>query len=341
MIPKKKHPYYNFNRLYSYNATYNFCVGGRGLGKTYGAKKQVIKNYIRRGEMFIYLRRYKTELVSRQTFFADIAHEFPKHDFRIHGNLAQIALMATRDTKNRDWQTMGYFISLSTAQSMKSVAFPKVTTIIFDEFIIEKGNIQYLPSEADVFNNFYSTVDRYQDKTKVLFLANSVSIMNPYFLKYEIAPDQENEFVVRSDGFIVAHFPDSEKFANSVYETNFGRFIKDTDYAEYAVSNTFMDNHDNLINPKDSNARYMFTLETKNGKFSVWFNMFTSEYTVQEKLPKQQLLFTIVPERMDSDKTLMTFNDKPMQYLRTAFRNARVTFDKPQTRNTFIEIFAR
>lgn len=338
----KKHPYYDYAKLLSFNGTYNFLVGGRGLGKTYGAKKKVIRDAIKKGDEFIYLRRYKTELTTaRNTFFADIGHEFPGYDFRINGPIAQMAPIDTRDDKKREWQTIGYFISLSVSQNQKSVAFPKVKTIIFDEFIIEKGALHYLPDESTIFNNFYSTVDRYQDKTKVLFLANSVSIMNPYFIDYEIRPDEQKEFITKSDGFIVCHFPNADDFSSSVYETRFGKFIKNSEYAEYAVGNTFDDNSGAMLGFKDSKARYMFTLECRNGSFSVWLNMFTNEYYVQDKLPKTQDIFTLISGKMDSHKTLMTFSDRPLANLRTAFRNGNVTFDKPSTRNTFTEIFKR
>lgn len=341
-MTRKLHPFYNFDKVMSYNGTYNFVVGGRGIGKTYGKKKRAIKSFIKRGEQFIYLRRYKTELVTaRNTFFADIAHEFPDWDFRVQGNTAEIAPRETRDDKKRQWQTMAYFIALSTAQTQKSVAFPRVRTIIFDEFIIETGSLHYLPDESKVFNNFYSTVDRWQDKTRVWFLANSVSIMNPYFIAHEIIPDENSEFVIRKDGFIVCHFPDAENFSNSVYETRFGKFIKDTDYAEYAVGNQFSDNHDSLIGGKSSRARYIYTLETRNGKFSVWHDMYADEYTIQAKLPKQETVFTIVPEKHGEDKLFMTYTDRPLQHLRAAWRAGKVLFDKPATRNTFIEVFKR
>lgn len=334
--------YYNYDKLYSYNATYNFLVGGRGLGKTYGAKKKVLNAAITKSEQFIYLRRYKTELATaRSTFFADIEHEFPNYDFKVNGPLALFAPVSTRSEKKREWFTMGYFIALSTSQMQKSVAFPKVKTIIYDEFIIERGNLHYLPEEATVFNNFYSTVDRYTDKTKVLFLANSVSIMNPYFLEYGIMPDETTEWITKNGGFIVAHFPDSKDFNNGVYETKFGKFIQNTEYAKYAVENTFSDNHDSLLDFKDAKAKYLYTLECKTGSFSVWENIATGQYFVQEKKPKSQTIFTIVPEKMSAEKVLLTFTDRPLAYLRTAFRTGKVNFDKPATRNSFTDIFKR
>jgi hypothetical protein len=338
----QRHPYYKYDKLFSYNATYNFVVGARGLGKTFGACVKAVKDGVTKGDQFIYMRRFKEELsTARNTFFAAIEYKFPQWDFRSNGMLAQAAHADTREDKKRQWITIGYFVSLSTAQQMKSVAFPKVKTIIFDEFIIEKGAVHYLPNEAEAFNNFYATVDRWTDKTKVLFLANSVSIMNPYFIKYEIRPDQGDEFIVKGDGFILCHFPEAAAFASSVFETKFGKFIKNTDYADYAVGNVFSDNHEKMLAEKHSKARYLFTLECKTGTFSVWHANENDEYFVQSKLPKQEVKFTLDATRMDNDKTLMTFTDRPLQYLRTAFRNGRMNFDKPATRNSFTEIFKR
>ena len=348
-IRRKQHPWYDFKRIDSYNATFNFIAGGRGIGKTYGAKKKAIRKAIKTGEQFIYLRRYKTEITaSKTTFFADIGQEFPEYQFRIQGNAAQMAPASSEDDRKQAWQTIGYFVALSTAQSQKGVSYHLVTTVIFDEFIIEKGNVQYLPNEVIVMTNFYSTVDRYQDKTKVYFLANSVSINNPYFDEYGIKPDQDitGEIIspslgIDTKGFIVAHFPDSADFAMSIYETAFGKFIKNTDYADYAVGNQFADNTNDLVAVKNSNFRYHYTLETKKNTFSVWYSRVDGEYFIQKKRPKTELIYTMLASKMGEDKTLILFNDKPLASLRTAFRHARVTFDEPSTRNAFTEIFKR
>src|SRR5699024_375635 len=144
--------------------------------------------------------------------------------FRVHGSYAQMAEYE-ENPKKAEWETIGYFVSLSTAQSKKSVAYPAVTTIIYDEFIIEKGSLRYLPNEARAFNEFYSTVDRWQDKTRVLFLANAVSIMNPFFLEYDIKPDQVGEFAKFADGCMATHFGDSTHIASVRYNIQLGTFL--------------------------------------------------------------------------------------------------------------------
>lgn len=334
--------YYSFAKISSFNATYNGVVGGRGLGKTYGRKVKAVKDAINKGDMFIYLRRYKPELIlSKETFFADFAHLFPKWEFRVVGYTAQMAPIETHGEKKREWTNIGYFIALSTAQSFKSVAFPLVKTIIFDEFIIEKGLTRYLPDEAKIFNNFYSTVDRYKDKTKVWFLANSVAVNNPYFIEYKIEPKSadDNGFVLLFNGFMVFHFPDSKQFESEVYQTAFGKFIKGTEYADYAVGNEFSDDGENLIKLKSPKAKYLYSLETKAGTFGIWHDILTNEYYCATRRTGNEKMFTLIPERMSDDRTLLIRNDGMLRMLRTAFNHARVWFDRPATRNAFLEVF--
>lgn len=334
--------FYNFDKIYSYNATFNFLVGSRGLGKTYGAKLKALKAAVKKGDQFIYLRRYKEELqTSAKTFFADIEDEFPDWDFRSNGWLAEMAPVATRDEKKRTWKQIGYFIPLSRAQAMKGVSFPDVKTIIFDEFIIEKGMTHYLPGEAEAFQNFYSTVDRWKDKTKVFFLANSVSIMNPYFLAYNIKPDEVGELFTFGDGFGLCHFVDAKDFSNEVYQTKFGKFIQGTEYADYAVTSEFKDNGDALIRQKSADAKYIYTIETRQGIFSVWSSWSSHEFFIQERRPKEESIFTMLPDRMDEGKTFIQYNDRMVQVLRTSWRNGSTYFDSSKSRNAFIEIFKR
>lgn len=347
-VLKKVFKWYNFARLFSFGAMWMFVVGGRGMGKTYGAKKYVIKRALKGREQFIYARRYKSEIRGRGEFFTDIMEEFPGYEFRVNGLKAEACKRSdiTEDGKKK-WFVIGFFVALSNAQTYKGVPFPNVKTIIFDEFINEKGQLRYLDDEYNVFMNFYVTVDRWQDKTRVLFLANSVSIDNPYFVSLGIVPKNGEEWVIGDidpvDGkpFYVANFPDAKDFANQVFDTRMGRFIKDSDYAKYAVGNEFADNHDKLLEGKTSSARYEFTLETHKGKLSIWRDLREGKFYIRGKHPKDTVDYTLVHGNVDEDVTLMVFADRPLSELRTAYRHGRVFFDAAPTRNNFLEVFKR
>ena len=344
-MPKlDKSLFYDYGPVLSHNAVFNFIVGGRGIGKSYGAKVKAVKKFLDKGEQFILLRRYKEELsLARKTFFSDIAQEFPGIEFRANGNTAEICRNPSAPKKERVWEVCGHFVALSQAQQAKSVSYHLVTLIIFDEFIIEKGAVQYLNNEFRVMMDFFSTVDRWQDKTRVVFLANAVSIANPYFLELDIHPNGD-EFMRRNNGFVVCHFPMDSEFGDAVKKTKFGQFIAGTEYEQYSIHNQFKDNTGSMIQPKSSRHKYMFTLETDGGIFSCW-RMWTMEtgvlWHVQSKLPREQVILTTVPGTMTDEKRLVSYSDSVLSELRTAFRQGRTTFDRPQTRNSFIHIFNR
>ena len=75
--------YWDINRCLSYNCLFNFIVGARGVGKTYGAKRFVIKKFLQNQEQFVYVRRYKDELKKMKRFFDDIEREFPTTEFKV------------------------------------------------------------------------------------------------------------------------------------------------------------------------------------------------------------------------------------------------------------------
>ena len=150
------------------------------------SKKLAIKRFLKTGKQFIYLRRYKTEFDDFKNFFNDIMDEFPDTTFEVKGKKIYI-----------DGELAGYGIPLSTALTKKSVSYERVELIGFDEFVIDSKVIHYLSNEVDAFLEFYETVARTRDNVRVLFLSNAVSVVNPYFMYWNLRPNSEQRFTRR------------------------------------------------------------------------------------------------------------------------------------------------
>jgi hypothetical protein len=170
--------YYDPNKLLSYNRILNFVIGARGIGKSYGFKKHVVNRFLKHGKQFIYLRRYKGELVKLPQWFNDIKQEFPDTEFKVKGRQLFI-----------NNKLAGWGIPLSAWQSEKSNAYPDVETILYDEFIREKDNSGYLPNEVPALLNFMDTVFRDRENVRCIGMANAVTIVNPFFLYFRINPE--------------------------------------------------------------------------------------------------------------------------------------------------------
>ena len=77
-----------------------------------------------------------------------------------------------------DSDVLGYTFALSETEHGKSNSYPRVTLIMFDEFLTKH---LYLPDEFVLFMNTVSTIVRLRTNVKIYMLGNTVNKFCPYF----------------------------------------------------------------------------------------------------------------------------------------------------------------
>lgn len=259
--------YYSYDRLFSYNFLLAFVIGERGCGKTFGAKVGVLKKFLKTGEQFIYLRRYKTELdTALATFWNDLQENGYFEDYRLEVKKSK---MLTEFKCNG--KVCGYAVPLSTANILKSTAFPKVKTIIFDEFILDgaSGTYRYLKNEVTMMLDVIETVGRLRD-IQVLFLGNALSIVNPYFSYFELDLPYNGEFRTFKDGAIVVNYIKNLKYREAKKKSKFGKLIEDTDYGRYAIDNEMLRDNKHFIEKKPPNCTFWGVLVVNGNYIGMW-----------------------------------------------------------------------
>lgn len=249
---EQKSFYYDPNKTLSKQRLFSFVVGARGCGKTYGAKRTAITRFLRTGAQFVYLRRYETEMPAAEmrNFFDDISQEFPDVEFSSYQGLFRI-----------NKQIAGWYFPLSKATMLKSIPFPNVELIIFDEFIIEVGVYRYLPNEVRTFLECYSTISRDRD-VPVLFLSNAITMTNPYFLYFNIGLEAGQ--TVKLTKHICLELIQNEQYAEHVRNTKFGELIADTEYGQYNMQNKFLLDTKDFIQKMPVGASYICTFIVEN-----------------------------------------------------------------------------
>ena len=251
--------YYSRNDLLSYNALFNFVVGERGTGKTYQFKDWSISDFIKNKNQFVYVRRYKTEFKDIGNFFDDIIKKYPDHEFSVgHGKFYI------------DNKIAGFYIALSTAITKKSVAYPNVNKIGFDEFILEKSTLHYLPNEVNAFLGLYETIARDRNNVRCLFMANSVTLINPYFLFFDIQISKTKRFWSFKNNDLIVELTDLVEFKEHKKETRFAKLVDGTDFSKYAIDGDFVSDNYEFIENKSNNSYYCFTLVYKGDNIGVW-----------------------------------------------------------------------
>lgn len=282
--------WYSYDRMMSYNALFNFIISNRGGGKSYGAKKRVIKNFLKTGEQFIYVRRYKTELKKKQLFFDDVGHEFPNNKLEVKGSEMFI-----------DGKKCGYFMALSTSQQEKSTAYPLVTTILFDEFIVDKGHIRYMTNEVEVFLDLFETVNRMSNRCKAIFMANNVSLVNPYFLYFNCIPRNNERFTVSKGGEVIVEMFTDDEFIKQKKLTRFGKLIDGTAYADFNIENKSLRDKDTFIQKfKPKNSKFLFSIKFRGKESGIWISYDEGLCYVCDSIqPSSKFRFTVTKDDHD------------------------------------------
>lgn len=181
--------YYSLNKINKKNATYNVIFGERSNGKTYATLKQALENYFNDGSQFAYIRRWSVDVQPKRMnnlFNAIIEDGYLE---KLSGGKFTAIFyrtgrfyLCTYNDKGKpiynEEDTIGYAFSLSENEHNKANSYPRVTNIIFDEFLTNKI---YLPDEFMLFMNTVSTIVRQRTNVKIYMLGNTVNKFCPYF----------------------------------------------------------------------------------------------------------------------------------------------------------------
>ena len=181
--------YYSLNKINKKNATYNVIFGERSNGKTYATLKQALENYFENGSQFAYIRRWSVDVQPKRMnnlFNAIIEDGYLE---KLSGGKFTAIFyrtgrfyLCTYNDKGKpiynEEDIIGYAFSLSENEHNKANSYPRVTTIIFDEFLTNKI---YLPDEFILFMNTVSTIVRQRTNVRIYMLGNTVNKFCPYF----------------------------------------------------------------------------------------------------------------------------------------------------------------
>ena len=281
--------YYDYDKLLSRNEwIFSFIITERGLGKTFGAKLAMLKRFLKTGEQFIYVRRYKTELDSSLvTFWSDLQNNgyFDDLDLKVQRNK-----LLTKFTCDRE--VCGFAVPLSTSNILKSTAFPKVKYIIFDEFLLwDGGTYRYLKNEVSMFLDLYETVFRLREG-KAIFLGNSINTYaNPFFAYFDLDLPYGTEFKSYRDGAILVQYARNSTYRDVKKKTKFGKLIDGTEYGKYAIDNQDVAINHMFIAKKPEKASFSALLIINGNKIGVWIGRDGYLYLSEKYDPNTSLKF--------------------------------------------------
>ena len=322
--------WYDKQQLLSHNKIMNMVLSNRGGGKTFHMTRWGIDDFKKTKRQCVWVRRYQTEIdemLLNGKFFDAVREYYPNDELTIEANTGKV-----------NGEVAFYFIALSTSRQLKSNNYPFVNKIIFDEFIIDKGRVSYLKSEVEVFLDLYETVARTRDNVRAVLLANSITIVNPYFLFWNIKPDTNKRFTVKGQ-VCVELFTDSDFIAQK-QKSRFGQLVKGTRYSDYAIENKWLLDTETFIEEKTTSARFMMGMKYNGVMYGFWIDYTAGLIYVNKQYdPSSYSLYCL--QKDDHENNLLLIKSigqsKRFEKIVFAFRHGLLRFSDMQVKNQFYE----
>ena len=197
---------------------YRILLGERSVGKSYCVKSIAVQTAIDSNgeEQFIYLRRFELDCKDSLcvSYFADLPiYEMTngKYDcIDVYRKGVYLANIDHETGKISNRFKIGYCHALSIAERYKSLMFPKVTRILYEEFISQDGNYLTL-QEPDKLMQYVSTIFRHR-KGHVYLIGNKISRICPYFRKFQL----DGILKMKNDTTLEYNFKDGDVQTNLI-----------------------------------------------------------------------------------------------------------------------------
>ena len=349
--------YYDWKKTFNYDADITMVIGDRGVGKTYGLRRQFIDDFIKRGERFVSVCRTKESMstIARGYFSKicevdkDVSNRF---EFSCNSSGAYIR-RKTDGKKKPPWNQIGYFVAMSQFGLAKETTFEGVRRIVLDEGIIELIDRyhNYLSNEWYILSSIVNSCARETGETRkhkpnVYILGNACDLINPYFAACgidDVPPYGKTWY--RDKTFLLDYIePDPERVRDVTDNTVAGRMMRDTSQADVYVRNAFANADRKFVADKPRSAKYSFAIVTAHATWGVWLDKSDGRYYVTQQVPSDYATRGTVCAMTASDmRRDAVSGSRVRKYLKTFFDLyglGIIFFDTIKTREEFVRAFS-
>lgn len=170
-----------------------FIYSGRNRGKSFEISTQLIADAYYDHKQFGYIRRNDATNYEVEQYFADKS-EFIKDmtDGMYEGitrDKGKLYFYKYEENEKGDLvrymsnAACGYFFALSRQSAFKSLQYPELYNLIYEEVLTDGA---YLNAEPEKLMNLYSTCKRNKTGFRMFLVSNTISVVNPYSASWGI-----------------------------------------------------------------------------------------------------------------------------------------------------------
>jgi len=350
---KRDNIHYSTRKIDGYNLPFNFVISERELGKSTAIiLDKIYKPFKERGETTIVIRRNVNHISEDYVEdFANIINKFT--DDNVIFQYSKNSLKDGIATIKIDGKPFIRFIGLSkTIASIKSMMFPNLQAIVFDEFICNaKFGEKYLKEEATKFLEVYNTFRRESSRLKCWFLGNPYSLYNPYFVYFGVntALLKRGAIITDNKQYVVECAEMCQELRDKILREN-PLYQFDNAYTRYAFEGQNINDENIIIRDRRPENYFLHSLFRVGGKYiAVYRNndftkietpYFYAEFTDIERVSKKRDVYCFDLEELVDRTSLLSLDDKwKFEKLKNAMRKRLIEFNSIECYYLFEEIF--
>lgn len=308
--------YFDVSRLDRYTVPFAFVVGGRGVGKTFGALKYMLEHK----QKFVYLRRTQTEI--------DLISQPAYNPFKpITGEVTVKKLTKYTAGFYLEDDCIGYSLALSTVSHVRGFDASDVNYIIYDEFIPE-AHARPIKEEGAALLNCYETINRNrelmgQPAVKLWCFANANRLNNPVFMSLGLInlatklQDSKQVFYIDQQRGLLLLLLSNSPISQAKSETALYRLAHGTGFDTMAIDNRLVSEGISTIGARKLSE---YTLLCTVGEISIYRHKSKREYYVTSHRSGT------APEYTTSEADLVRFHRK-FHWLLDAYLSCSIVFE--------------
>lgn len=246
------------------------CTTNRTGGKTTYFSRLLVRRFIKNGEKFALLYRFKYELDDcADKFFKDIHSLF----FNEYEMTSKSRAQGIYHELFLNDKPCGYALSINAADQLKKYShlFSDVQRMFYDEFQSETDH--YCSNEVKKFISVHTSIARGQGEqyryVPVIMCGNPVSILNPYYIELGIAERlQDSTKFLKGNGFVleqgfVATASEAQK------EGGFNQAFASNAYVAYSSESVYLNDNSAFVECPTGPNKYLATLKYQGSEYAL------------------------------------------------------------------------
>lgn len=325
--------------IFGKTPTLFFCVGNRTAGKTYFFKRMLLNRFRKKRKKFLILKRYNYEIQgTAEAFFKDIE----EIERKFHGHIMTEKSFANGMMAELfyDGEPCGYVIAINQADLVKkmSTRFVDVEAIFFDEFQSETN--KYCPQEVAKFRSILISIARGGGKqarhVPVYMCSNSVTVLNPYFVEYDIAKRLEkNTKFMRGNGWVLEQTYNES--AAEALRREHAHMTGSKDLA-YATGEMYLLDSEAFIEGVGGQKSPLLTIIHGQERYGVW-HCKGGIVLINEKIdPSCKLVAAFNSQDHTVESQFLTKTSGIMRTLKQCYNEGSVRFSSQKAKNIFFDV---